>query len=372
MKSSLLILLYLIRDTVHRWLIRLSSPLARFMVVLFLSFCGLAFLSSYVLSVEVLRYQVARSGADLIVATEMMAGGTVHAAGHGLLAPRPQEYKLHTFHEAFMSAMVGEHPYPLVEYMPDGAGLFPRTEKNGVFLLPEHPRAVAGPENVKVEEHTFQAVSLPETKLLSMLYPGGAVFFPYGSLQGVWQHGFIRKYVLRLHEADIQSIGRWENTINALARMDRRNMTVVSSKRLLAELAEMEATQYRFRVGVSVGISVILCLLLTAVSSLEFRHNEYVYALMGSFGVSRVVLFLTFVAENTVLVAAGFATALWSLMLSRHYITDVLYHVPGLELDLWALEDDIRTFCLAFAICIPVSCLPILAAVWRPIGKILK
>lgn len=372
MKSALLILVYLVKDTVHRWLIRFSSPLARFMVVLFLSFCGLAFLSSYVLSVAALRYRINRSGADLIVATDILSEGAVHAAGHGLLAPRPQEYRLYTFHEAFVTANVGEHPYPLVEYMPDGEELFPRTERNGVFLLPETPVSVAAPENVRIENHTLQAVTLPADRMLSILYPSGAVFVPYGCLPMLWRNGYIRKYVMRLHRADPQLIEYWENAVTALARMEHRNMNVASSKRLLQELAETESMQYRFRVGVSVGISVILCLLLTAVSSLEFRHNEYVYALMGSFGVSRLVLFMTFVAENTVLVAAGFSGALGLLMLSRRYLTEVLYRLPGLSFDLSALEADIRTFCLAFAICIPVSCLPILGAVFRPIGKILK
>ena len=66
----LLILPYLVRDTIHRWLMRISSPLARLFVVLFLSFCGLIFLSSYVIAVKVLRDRIRSSGADLVVATE--------------------------------------------------------------------------------------------------------------------------------------------------------------------------------------------------------------------------------------------------------------------------------------------------------------
>ena len=134
----------------------------------------------------------------------------------------------------------------------------------------------------------------------------------------------------------------------------------------------MERTQYSFRVWVTLGISVIICLLLTSISSLEFRQNRYVYALIGSFGISRLLLFLSFIVENTFLVTVGFVASLAALWSVREYITGVLYKSPELTLDLWELENDIRTFCLAFGICVLVSSLPIGAAACRPIGKVLK
>lgn len=149
-------------------------------------------------------------------------------------------------------------------------------------------------------------------------------------------------------------------------------MNIISSGKLIEQLDKMESTQYMVRVGVTVGISVIICLLLTSISSLEFRQNRYVYALIGSFGISRFMLFMSFIVENTLLVAMGFATSLTAVWGIRDFITDVLYKSPNITLSLRELDADIRTFCLAFGICVLVSSIPIAIAATRPIGKELK
>ena len=69
MKSLILTLLYLARDTVHRWLTRISSPVARVLVVFFLSLCALCFLGSYVVSAKIVRNQIMNLGGDLVTVT---------------------------------------------------------------------------------------------------------------------------------------------------------------------------------------------------------------------------------------------------------------------------------------------------------------
>lgn len=372
MRAFVRILLYLMQETLYRWGMRFSSPLSRFFVVFFLSFCGLAFLSSYVLSVQMLRTQINRSGADLIVVTDFMDSGAALASGESLLAPRPEEYELHVFCEPFASVLVGEQPYPLAEYMPDAALLLPPIGNNGVFVIPKQSIPSPRPEQVRIESYLIRAHAIPHHPLLSRLWPNGVVLIPHGMMPELHNNGCSRRYVLKLTHADVNKIAEWEAVLNGLSRMDKRTLMVMSSRRLMEELAERERSQYRFRVAVSVGISLILCALLTAVSSMEFRQNEYVYALMSSFGVSRFLLYLTFVAENALLVFGGFAAALAALWQSKDYLTHILFQTMDAELNLWDLEDDIRTFCLAFGLCIPISTLPILAAVYRPIGKILK
>ena len=182
----------------------------------------------------------------------------------------------------------------------------------------------------------------------------------------------MRKYVMRMQNPTAKNVQEHENMLQQLARLDKRNLHTVSSGKLLQELGQLERSQYSFRVWVTIGISLIICLLLTSISSLEFRQSSHVYALIGSFGISRAVLYLSFLAENTVLVAAGFGVSLCTVWGIRDYITQVLYKSPDIRLNLWELENDIRTFLLAFGICIIVSSIPIAVAACRPIGKVLK
>ncbi len=374
MWATLQIGFYLTRDTLHRWRTRVSSPLARLSVVFFLSVCGLVFLSSYVISVKILRQRIHRSGGNLVVATEMVHDPAKRKAGRSVIPPAPEKYNLYLFNEAFATASVGTQHYSLIEYLPGCTVLFPATARCSTFLLPAIPCNYMVPETLKLEGYSLHAVTLPEQKagLLRRLFQSGAVFIPYGSLNTVWEHGFIRRYVMQIKDFSAAAVQRQENILLQLSKLDKRNLHIISSGKLLEELGDLEKTQYKFRVWVTVGISVIICLLLTCVSSLEFRQNSHIYALMGSFGVNRAVLFLCFLLENTVLVAAGFAAALATIFCVSDYITSVLYKSPDITLNLWELENDIRTFLLAFSICIAVSSLPVGIAASRPIGKVLK
>ncbi len=355
---------------------RISSPLARLSVVLFLSFCGLIFLSSYVISVKVLRDRIRSSGADLLVVSEYVASQKALAErGPGMLSHRPEDYDFYHLRESFASAKCEEHYLSLVEYPPVMTSLFPgNAQHNGLYLLPRRADMYRGPVEVDIEDHrtTAQNLTDADVPLLRRLYPGGALFLPTGSLPFIWQNGYLNKFVLQVKQATASRVEVWEQMFRQLSRLDKTNMNIVSSTPLLRELQQLETIQYRFRVWVTIGISIIICLLLTSVSSLEFRQSQYVYALIGSFGISRMLLYLTYIGENVVLVAMGFTGALAGLWGVRHYITETLYKSPGISLTLWELEDDIRTFLLAFGICIIVSSVPILCAILRPIGKVLK
>lgn len=374
MWGTLLIVFYLARDTVYRWFTQMSSPLSRLAVVFFLSLCGLVFLSHYVISLKTLRKRIISSGAELIVATEVAPRGSVHRSSHSPVPYKPSEYELYRFNEAFATATQGQRNYALVEYLPDCTGLFPVGRGCGVFLLPAEPTQHKLPEVLTLHGYRLRAVTIPEreARLLRRLYRAGAVFIPYGSNSSLWQEGFMRRYVLQIKSPTPENVGRYEDMLRLMARLDHRRMTIISSAELLEQFATLEKTQYTVRVWVSCGISAIICLLLTCISSLEFRRSRYIYALIGSFGINRVMLYLSFIIENCLLVALGFAASLAVVWNLRHYITAVLYKSPDISLSLAELEDDIRTFALAFGICIIVSSIPIAVAAARPIGKELK
>lgn len=374
MWGAVQILFYLGRDTLHRWFMRLSSPMARVSVVFFLSVCGLVFLSSYVISVKVLRRQIHHSGANLIVVTEVQQNNTQRRTGRSLIPPRPEQYHLYQFNQSFTFASIGQQHYPVVEYLPGCTSLFPATSHCNTFLLPALPGSSLLPEKIQMDGYPVNAITIPEkrARMLRRLFQSGAVFIPHGSINTIWEGGYIRRYVLQMKELSAPVIQQQETMLKLLSKLDKRNLSIMSSGKLLEELAELEQTQYAFRVWVTVGISGIICALLTCISSLEFRQNSHVYALIGSFGINRVVLYLCFLIENTILVATGFAAALAAVWGISDYITRVLYKSPDISLSLWELEADIRTFLLAFGICVAASSIPVGIAASRPIGNVLK
>ncbi len=375
MSARLFLLLYLLRDTFHRWCTRVSSPLSRLLVVLSLSFCGLVFLSNYALSIRMLEDKITLSGADLLVASEYLSHEkSANGGGRELISAIPGECELYVLHDLFLSGKVGNSVYTVVEYPPELVKRLPRTD-NAVYVLNGTASVGTAPADIEIEGYKLRGVTLPETQagFLRKLYPGGAIFIPQGgfSLQAM-AYGMLRKYVVRFLHVHVETVNRWEQMFSLLSRLDERNMTIVSSRAMLQELQELKLLQQQFRMGIVLGCCFVIGLLLTSVSGMEFRQNEYVYALMGSFGISRLGLFLTFVAENTLLVFAGFLIALAGLDNMGPYLVEKLYHMEGYVFSLHILGDDIRIFIISFLICIPISCLPILATIFRPIGKILK
>ena len=68
MISLILTVLYLAKDTVHRWFTRISSPVARVLVVYFLTLSALAALGSYVITLNLVRHELIVRGADTVAA----------------------------------------------------------------------------------------------------------------------------------------------------------------------------------------------------------------------------------------------------------------------------------------------------------------
>ena len=69
MKSLILTSLYLAKDTIHRWFSRVSSPLARVLVVYFLGLCALCSLGSYALATKIVKDKIISRGGDLVMVT---------------------------------------------------------------------------------------------------------------------------------------------------------------------------------------------------------------------------------------------------------------------------------------------------------------
>ncbi len=375
MNARLFLLLYLLRDTLHRWCRRISSPLSRLLVVSSLSFCGVLFLSNYALSIRTLTEKIMQSGADLLVASEFVsAEQIVPGEGRVLITTDPGECEIYILHDLIIAGKIGTTSYNIVEYMPELTKLLPDTG-NALFLLPAVPADHSTPADIDIEGHRVQGIVLNEARagFLRKLYPAGALFIPHGSSPfNDRSLGMFRKYVLRFRDVDAKKVARWEQTLQLLSRLDERNFNIISSRAMLQELDTLRELQFRFRLGIMLGSCFVIGLLLTSISSMEFRQNEYVYALMGSFGISRLTLFFTFVAENTLLVFGGFGIALLALDNTGQYMVDKLYKMSNYRFSLDILQDDIHIFLTAFIFCILISSLPILAAIFRPIGKILK
>ena len=381
MKSLILISLYLFKDTLHRWKERPASPLSRVLVAFFLSLCALSFLANYVLSSKMLHDEIRKNGADLITVFDTVREG--EASKRSLL-----QHELPLLHDCDVLALkdspagfarVGKAVFPILEYNMESCAFLAdlELEEHSIVLLfnpgrsPLHP----GPCAVSIGDFDFSlyASPLPENHLLGKLYPSGVILAPEGAFNFELDSLMSNyRYVIRVHEMTAANIQSIEETLNNIVRYDGSMTIVQTHVGLLKRLEVLMSNQMECRMGFSIGIAVIVGILLTALASMEFRQNEYVYTLMKSFGVRPLLLILTFIVENIFLIGISFAGAVWAFMKTQKIVLGEFFKLGDTVLTYADIRQDLWLLGISLLGCVLFSSIPVVFSAYRPIGKVLK
>lgn len=377
MGATLRILFYLLKDAVHRWKMHVSSPLARILVVFFLSLCALIVLANFIVMTQSVEREIARSGGNLIVVTEQVERSRASDGEFSPLLPTiGKDFRTSVFNEFYVAAKSDEQFFPVAEYSFSAAQLFADLAgtANGIFILTKERSTGAYPRELEINDWRIFGTTIPSSRsgILSNLYQSGAVFVPAGMFPEMKFFGFMKKTVVAVDGLNSVRIRELEMTLRNLVKLDRRSAHVQSSRTFLERLERIRSDQLSWRIAISLGITFIVGVLLTSISSMEFQRNEYVYALMSSFGVNRFLLIFAFVAENLFLVFGAAAGALAVFVRCIPLILDEVFKVRGLTLNLAELAPDLRLIAAALAVCVLISSVPIAVAAFRPIGKVLK
>lgn len=383
MISLILTILYLAKDTVHRWFTRASSPLARVLVVFFLSLCALCFLGSYVISAKAIRDKIRGRGGDLVAAFYALPP---ESSGASLPSRKETLELLGADSVAIIPAgnvQVAERKHlPVVTYDFRRAGQFmPLLAPGGgpVVLCPESAAVYPpGPLDVTLrgEEHSTTVLvrHLPAEHLLMRLQPGGVMLVPpemalqESAARGTRYH----RMMLQVKELEnAESLNRVCRYLNKLKQLEGWEGSVSSAAELLEEMDIILGNQNQCRAAFCLGIMVIVGILLTALAGMEYRQNEFIYTLMKSFGINPLLLVCNFIVENLVLVAASFAGAVTVFMKAQKVIV-AQFKLGQYSLSLEEIMPEIRLISLTLLLCILVSAIPIMVAANRQIGRVLK
>lgn len=380
MKSLILTLLYLSKDTLHRWKERPASPLSRVLVSFFLSLCALSFLANYVLSTKLLQDEIRQSGGDLVIAYD------VNPDGKPPLETLLQQNlpRLHPCNvlalKQVASATMGKSNYQIVEY---GIAAYDQLKE---LPIGRHPRLLLfglkqeleqeGPRTIQMNQFSFpiHARHLPEHHVLGKVFPQGLILVPEGtfSSQGLRSGSGTTIYIIQAAEMTSALISGIENTLNNLVRLDQRFTSIRSTAPILRRLDVLMGNQAECRAAFSIGIAVIVGILLTALASMEFQQNEYVYTLMKSFGVRPVFLVLNFILENIFLVGGAFIAAVACFMKTQKIVLGEFFKLQNTSLSLQDIMPDLTLLAISLLICVLVSSIPIIISANRQIGKVLK
>ncbi len=384
MISLILTILYLAKDTVHRWFTRASSPLARVLVVYFLSLCALCFLGSYVISAKAIRDKIRSRGGDLVAAFFMLPKDS---DAHCLPSRAETEKLLGADSIAVIpagNAIVNEKQHvQMVTYDFRRAAQFMPllSPSGGPTLLYQEDDAPFPPGPVDIAVHgqsaTFTAMVryLPADHLLMRLQQNGALLVPPEMLENLGRRQNMRyqRMLLRVNELEnAESLNKVCAYLNRLKKYERIEGSVSSAAALLEEMDIILSNQTQCRAAFCLGIVAIVGILLTALAGMEYRQNEFIYTLMKSFGIHPILLVGTFIMENLVLVAASFAGAIITFMYSQKIIVSQFFKMGQYSLTLEEIMPEIQLISITLLFCVLVSAIPITAAANRQIGRVLK
>ncbi len=384
MKSLILTALYLARDTVNRWFTRLSSPVARVLVVFFLSLCALCFLGSYVISAKLMRDRIRQQGGDLV---HMVVNSSRDAAP--VCLPSQADFNRLLESDSLSLRAIGyakgedERSVGVYTYDFNLMGqMLPIMAPSGMPTLFKSGRSnlMPGPSSVVLGQQRLDVFvrPMPEDHLLSKLSNGGSILIvqPDSTLAAEAMRrmgGGTQQLVLRVRNTESsEGVRRAQTYCEDYLRLEGSQGYVRSALPLLQEMDTILGNQTQCRLGFCGGIAIIVGILLTALAGMEYRQNEYIYTLMKSFGIHPLMLVGTFIMENFVLVGASFVAAVWSFMYFQKYIVAQFFKMGAYSLTLAEIMPELQLIAVSLLGCVLVSSIPIIFAAIRDIGRVLK
>ena len=381
MKSLILTLLYLAKDTIHRWFTRISSPLARILVVYFLTLCALASLGSYAISTKLVRDKIIRQGGNMVVATL----NSQH--GEAVYIPSQQDIQKHLGADSYVLRYAGSarqaNGQPVTVYTchfsrlnqllplmaPSGGPTILQSGASG--KLPPGPSEV----NMRGVTEGVYVRNLPDTHPLIRIMRGSGLLVQPEHLPSDSKSrtggSFVMAFIFNELDSSLPIL-RAEEFLRTYKQLEGVDGPVISALPLLKEMDAVLGKQTQCRIAFCVGISGIVGILLTALAGMEYRQNEYIYTLMKSFGIHPLLLVGAFITENLLIVGATFVGAIATFMYFQRMIVTQILKLGNYTLTLQEISPEIALISYTLIGCILLSAIPIFIAAHRPIGRVLK
>lgn len=381
MKSLILTILYLTKDTVHRWFTRISSPLARVLVVYFLTLSALAALGGYVISTNVVRDKIIQRGANMVAAIMSAKDGK------SIYVPTQREISNMMDADSYLLNQVGSASIPGGQQVSLYTCGFSRLGQMLPLLAPSgrptllqsaaNPRMSPGPGDITVNRIpvSIYVRTLPESHPVIRLMHGAGVIVQQDDLErmGLRPSHSLHNFALVVNNLNSsEQVRQAERFMRSLISMEQINGHIISALPFLEELDVVLSKQTQCRIAFILGISFIVGILLTALAGMEYRQNEYIYTLMKSFGIHPILLVGAFITENIVIVGASFAGALATFMYCQRIIVTQIMKLGNYTLSLHEIMPEIMLVSYTLLGCVLVSSIPIAVAANRQIGRVLK
>ncbi|MFI3243734.1 MAG: hypothetical protein R3Y56_05740 [Akkermansia sp.] len=379
MRSLILTILYLAKDTLHRWYSNIASPTARVLVVYFLTLCALFFLGSYVISTKLVREQIQKQGADTVSMVMGQAKDTIF--------PSAKDIKEQLHADSLVLRSISHAMDPDLRGVPVFSYDFNRTTQilpllaNGgpTLFCSAESKVPAGLRSLSVNRQniTCQVRILPEEHPILRLTRGVCLIIPPRMIEQstnrpVKEGGLQVLLQLNDGEVTVEKLQKLEEYLRTYSQLESKQSFIISAIKLLRNMDVLLSNQGQTRAIFCLGIAGIVGILLTSLASMEYRQNEYIYTLLKSFGIAPILLVFCFIMENIILVGLSFLLAIITFMQAQKILLTQFSQHGSHLLQLEEILPEIQLIGISLAICVLISTIPIAIAANKEIGKVLK
>ncbi len=316
MKAWTLIAFYLSKDIWSRWLEHPGAVLARLLVGVLLAALLLFAQAGFLLAGRSIEARVARLGAGTLLLTESVPPDRLDRAPLGeLLAPLGAQADLLAFRQLPVSArdpLRGEDCLVLAygrETQVALAPLLASVPPSGIYYVTPHLPADL-PVEIDIDGVLRETTTVsPPTWLARLPLVRPVVIVPDELADGWLRKGHLEFCLLLADPARPDHVRALADAARTLLAVERRDTAQMQSpETLLNELQALTATRERTQAVAGLAGGFTLALVFGAIASLEYRQNQYIVALLRSFGAPVALLLLRYALEAAILLAlAGLA-----------------------------------------------------------------
>jgi ABC-type antimicrobial peptide transport system permease subunit len=165
-----------------------------------------------------------------------------------------------------------------------------------------------------------------------------------------------------------------ESLIRLYAAAEDKDYQLYSAQKILTEIDNIARRQELARIILAFGFALIMSLILGSLSLLEFRQELYLFALLRSFGVKPINLFIHYILETLLITLSGFMAALW---ISHKLIPSILEKQKqttqlSIPFSMESInQSDLYILLISLVAGVFISSLPILPGLRKPAGLLL-
>lgn len=377
------IVFYLWKNTCRRWLESPISPLSKILLVFVVSFFSIVILSLFKGVEKEIADRLARRDLNTVSVTELVSSREGRLRLRQSLSEErmwTKRYGAEKFQQVWRAGATAEWKDSRISIFGyTNELLFPDLTKSPgeiptamLFLREGTDRSREVYEEVvelNGRELALKVTTMPEWMKIHF-QDRAAIVGPMVLLEGLLEEGFVSYSIAELDS--LEEVLAFESEMRAYHRSESNRIEILSAANILRDLERFQVIQGKVKIALVGGCGFVLAVIMASMAWLEFREDQYVLALLRSFGTQRIWLFIHSLWENVVLVAFAIAMIpmVWSLLLGSGVVSLARFGFPSqLEVIAW---NDLQISVLAALVGCLLATLPVALGLRKQVGLVLS